>query len=142
MDGSWCPFNSQNTIWWAEVFGLLYLPSYSSFRMTDIWRSFIAQRIAWINGWAVLFGEPTMRQERNVHDLMRDFADEVPGYLNNRRICEALETLALGGGADVISTNMRLCYEKLADMSLVDPKELDLVDAWFEDLSEIRKQYK
>ncbi len=83
-----------------------------------------------------------MRQERNVHDLMRDFADEVPGYLNNSRICEALEALTLGGGADVISANMRLCYEKLVDMSLVDPKELDLVDAWFEDLSEIRKQYK
>jgi len=137
--GVWCPFNSQNTTWWAEAFGLLYLPSYSSFRMTDIWRSFIAQRIAWVNGWAVLFGEPTMRQERNVHDLMRDFADEVPGYLNNSRLCEAIEALTLGGGADVISANMRLCYEKLVDMSLVDSKELDLVDAWNDDLAQIRK---
>ena len=80
-----------------------------------------------------------MRQERNVHDLMRDFADEVPGYLNNSRLCEVLEALALGGGADVISANMRLCYEKLAEMSLIDSKELDLVDAWNEDLSQIRK---
>jgi hypothetical protein len=139
MDGSWCPFNSQNTTWWAEAFGLLYLPSYSSFRMTDIWRSFIAQRIAWVNGWGVSFGEPTMRQERNVHDLMRDFADEVPGYLNNSRLCEALEVLALGGGADVISANLRLCYERLVDMSLVDSKEIDLVDAWNDDLAQIRK---
>jgi len=139
MDGSWCPFNSQNTTWWAEAFGLLYLPSYSSFRMTDIWRSFIAQRITWVNGWAVLFGEPTMRQERNVHNLMRDFADEVPGYLNNSRLCEAIEALALGGGAVMISANLRLCYEKLVDMSLVDLKELDLVDAWNDDLAQIRK---
>ena len=80
-----------------------------------------------------------MRQERNVHDLMRDFEDEVPGYLNNSRLCEAIEGLTPPGGADVISANMRLCYEKLVDMSLVDSKELDLVDAWFEDLAQIRK---
>ncbi len=45
--GAWCPFNSQNTTWWPEAFPLLYLPSYCSFRMTDIWRSFVAQRVAW-----------------------------------------------------------------------------------------------
>ncbi len=45
--GSWCPFNSQNTAWFPEAWPLLYLPSYCSFRMTDIWRSFVAQRIGW-----------------------------------------------------------------------------------------------
>ena len=44
---------------------LLYLPAYCSFRMTDIWRSFVAQRIAWENGWQLLFHGPTMEQERN-----------------------------------------------------------------------------
>lgn len=39
--GVWSPFNSQNTTWFKEAFPLLYLPSYCSFRMTDIWRSFI-----------------------------------------------------------------------------------------------------
>ncbi|MDR1897757.1 MAG: DUF288 domain-containing protein, partial [Prevotellaceae bacterium] len=41
---TWCPFNSQNTTWFKETFPLLYLPSFCSFRMTDIWRSFVAQR--------------------------------------------------------------------------------------------------
>jgi hypothetical protein len=27
-NGSWCPFNSQNTTWWPDAFELLYLPSY------------------------------------------------------------------------------------------------------------------
>ena len=44
--GTWCPFSSQNTTWWPDTFPLLYLPAYCSFRMTDIWRGFIAQRIA------------------------------------------------------------------------------------------------
>ncbi|MEP6955655.1 MAG: STELLO glycosyltransferase family protein, partial [Chthoniobacterales bacterium] len=70
------------------------LPAHCSFRMTDIWRSFVAQRIAWENGWSVLFHEATVRQDRNAHDLMRDFQDEVSGYLHNRAIVEALSHLS------------------------------------------------
>ena len=49
----WFPFNSQNTVWRKEAFQLMYLPSYCSFRLADIWRSFIAQRICWENDWNV-----------------------------------------------------------------------------------------
>jgi hypothetical protein len=138
--GCWCPFNSQNTTWWPQAFELLYLPAYCSFRMTDIWRSFIAQRICWLNGWSVLFGEPTVRQERNEHDLLRDLADEVPGYLNNRQICEALEALSLDAGAERIGDNMRACYEKLVSMSLVGREELGLLDQWLADVGRLQEK--
>ncbi len=137
-DGSWCPFNSQNTTWWPDAYELLYLPSYCSFRMTDIWRSFIAQRIAWLNDWTILFGEPTMTQRRNVHNLLRDFSDEVPGYLNNSEICEALAVLPLKPGLDKIAENLKLCYEKLVGMSLIGADELPLLNAWLEDISQLR----
>jgi hypothetical protein len=130
--GSWCPFNSQNTTWWREAFALLYLPAYCSFRMTDIWRSFVAQRVAWEQGWSVLFHEPTVWQERNEHNLLRDFRDEVPGYLNNAAICEALAGLTLAPGR--IGENVVACYEKLVEMSLVGERELPLLAAWLEDL--------
>ncbi|MCK5473085.1 MAG: DUF288 domain-containing protein [Planctomycetes bacterium] len=136
-DGSWCPFNSQNTTWLPKAFELLYLPSYCSFRMTDIWRSFIAQKIVQINGWAVLFTEPTVRQERNEHELLRDFSDEVPGYLNNGKICEALDGLALEKGDEKIADNLKICYEKLIAMNLVGREELNLLDAWLEDLGAV-----
>ena len=136
--GSWCPFNSQNTAWWPDVFELLYLPSYCSFRMTDIWRSFIAQRIAWLNGWSTLFHEPTMRQERNVHNLLRDFNDEVPGYLHNSQICQALQDLPLEPGIEKIADNLKVCYEKLVSMSLIGAEELQLLDAWLEDILDVR----
>jgi len=135
--GSWCPFNSQNTTWWPDAFKLLYLPSYCSFRMTDIWRSFIAQKIAWINGWAILFHEPTMTQQRNVHNLLRDFNDEIPGYLHNSEICEALESLQLETGVEKIGDNLKVCYEKLVSMSLIDREELKLLDAWLEDIKQL-----
>ncbi len=136
--GSWCPFNSQNTTWWPDAFKLMYLPAYCSFRMTDIWRSFIAQRIAWANGWSVLFGPATMRQERNVHNLMRDFEDEIPGYLNNTIICETLEQLPLQSGTERIGDNLRICYDKLVSMSLVKAEELKLLDAWLGDIEQLK----
>jgi len=132
--GAWCPFNSQNTAWFPDAYPLLYLPSYCSFRMTDIWRSFVAQRIAWTNGWSVLFAEADVYQERNDHSLMKDFADEVPGYLHNRRIAETLEQLNLPHGPAHIGANLVRCYEALAGLGLVDAKELPLVEAWLDDL--------
>ena len=132
--GTWCPFNSQNTTWWADTFPLLYLPAYCSFRMTDIWRSFVAQRIAWENSWSVLFHEPTVWQERNAHNLLRDFRDEVPGYLNNAHIADALGGLTLRAGAAHLGDNLLVCYEKLVGMELVGAEELTLLAAWVEDL--------
>jgi hypothetical protein len=137
--GCWCPFNSQNTTWWPDAFELLYLPSYCSFRMTDIWRSFIAQKIAWLNDWAVLFHEPDMIQQRNEHNLLRDFSDEIPGYLHNNEICEALEALKLEPGVEKIADNLKVCYRKLVGMSLIGAEELQLLDAWLDDLKQIRK---
>jgi len=132
--GSFCPFNSQNTTWQPQAYELMYLPAYCSFRMTDIWRSFVAQRIAQENGWPVLFAGPTMRQERNVHNLMRDFEDEVPGYLNNKKIVDELKSLRLKAGAENIADNLRICYEKLISTSVVAQEELSLIEAWLADI--------
>lgn len=137
--GSWCPFNSQNTAWWRDAFPLLYLPAYCSFRMTDIWRSFIAQRIAWANNWSLLFHEPDMRQERNAHNLMGDFTDEIPGYLHNETICNALGRLQIPSGVEKIGENLQVCYQKLVSMDLIDPRELTLLAAWLEDLDRVGK---
>jgi hypothetical protein len=137
---TWCPFNSQNTAWWSDAFPLLYLPSYCSFRMTDIWRSLVAQRIAGENDWWILFHGPTVRQERNAHDLMQDFADEVPGYLNNRRIARALDTLALPAGRNCLGENLYRCYEALVALGVIDRAELTLIDAWRADLASVERR--
>jgi hypothetical protein len=138
-NNSWSPFNSQNTTWWSEAFPLLYLPAYCSIRMTDIWRGFVAQRIAWTNDWSVVFHEPTVWQERNEHNLLRDFEDEVPGYLNNKKICAALGSLALQPGLANLYDNLRLCYAELVRMKMIGEAELDLLEAWIADIEQITR---
>lgn len=132
--GSWSPFNSQNTTWWKETFPLLYLPAYCSFRMTDIWRSFIAQRIAWENGWSIHFHHATVSQERNQHDLMKDFADEIPGYLNNEKIQKILDAIKIEKGVSNIPDAMRVCYGRLVNEQIFDPRETVLLESWLTDL--------
>jgi hypothetical protein len=133
---TWCPFNSQNTTWFKEAFALLYLPSYCSFRMTDIWRSFIAQRIAWTCGWPILFHQSTVWQERNEHVLLKDFEDEIPGYLNNAKICKLLEELPLKEGSDYIYENLHRCYSMLTEKYFIGRNEMPLVEAWINDMSQ------
>jgi hypothetical protein len=134
--GTWCPFNSQNTAWFPKAYPLLYLPSYCSIRMTDIWRSFVAQRIAWENGWSVLFKGPDVFQRRNDHNLMRDFADEVPGYLHNREIGARLDALKLEAGVENLGENLIRVYAELVRLKLVGEEELPLVKAWVRDVAE------
>ncbi len=134
--GSYCPFNSQNTIIHADAFELLYLPAFVSFRMTDIWRSFVAQRILWEQGKSVSFHAPTVFQERNAHNLMRDFSDEVVGYLRNDEIARTLTEVDLAGLSSAEA--LRKCYQALFGIGIVPQEELALVDQWIEAVAKAR----
>lgn len=133
--GTYTPFNSQSTAWDTEAFPLLYLPSFVSFRMTDIWRSFVAQACLHAAGWGVRYLGPRVRQVRNEHDLNRDFADEIPGYLRNAEIVDRLAGLSLSSKPSDIAANLRVCYEELVSMSVCEPRELPVLDAWLTDIA-------
>jgi STELLO glycosyltransferases len=136
--GSYSPFNSQNTIWWEEAFPLLYLPGHVPFRMTDIWRSYVAQTCLYRAGHYLAFREATVFQDRNAHDLLRDFRDEVPGYLNNQRIMKILEALDLSRAPQDMVENLRLCYRALVRSGIMVEAELPLVDAWLREVQAVR----
>jgi hypothetical protein len=135
--GTWCPFNSQSTWWFPPAYPLLYLPSFVSFRMTDIWRSFIAQRCLWALGHGVVFHGAEVFQDRNAHNLLRDFEQEVPGYLGNDRFREVLESLELKAGPGETGHNLHRCYEALVSAALVPAKELPLLECWLADLGSL-----
>jgi len=132
---TWCPFNSQATWWFPDAYPLMYLPVHCSFRMTDIWRCFIAQRCLWELGQGVTFHSPSeVYQERNEHDLMKDFKDEVPGYLLNEKIVEILGGLTLGKG---VTSNLLKCYETLIKNNIFPEAEYNSVIGWINDIQKI-----
>jgi hypothetical protein len=137
---TWCPFNSQNTTWFREAFPLLYLPSTCSFRMTDIWRSLVAQRIMWVHEWQVTFHSATVYQDRNPHDLRRDFAAESSGYLGNDEIRRTLAAISDDDLGRDLNEALRICYAALSDKGFFDSSELLLLDAWIADMGEALAQ--
>jgi hypothetical protein len=134
--GAWCPFNSQNTTFFAEAFPLLYLPATCSFRMTDIWRSFVALRILEESNRAVLFHGPSVWQERNVHDLHRDFAGEVSGYLHNNEIRTQLRNIRFPEDCSV-RIMLESCYQCMIRHGWLAPNEEQLLRLWLDDLNDL-----
>lgn len=104
--GTWSPINSQNTCFRAEFLPTYYLSSHVG-RYDDIFAGYVLQRIAMELDFAVSFGEPVVRQERNEHDLLSDlnlentgmkvidyFLEEIRGYsLKGNSIQELLSSL-------------------------------------------------
>lgn len=129
------PFNSSATWWKKEAFPLLYLPCTCSFRMTDIWRGFVALRCLHEEGKGIVYSSPQVYQDRNVHNLHKDFLDELDGYSHNSTIIEDLNRIKLNKG-DLIG-NLRLCYESLVKSNYIKKEELRPVDAWVSDCTSL-----
>lgn len=132
--GVYCPFNSQNTLWSREMMPYAYLPSTVSFRFTDILRGYIAQRCLWEHDMHLGFTEATVYQERNEHDLMKDFESEIPCYLHIDQLVGVLNNLSLSRD---FSRNLVMIYNELEKLDLVTDDELKTLKAWNRDIEKL-----
>ncbi len=65
---------------------------------------------------------------------MKDFEDEVSGYVNNAQIVATLSKLPLKDGVEHIFENLIQCYQALVDLTVIGKEEMPLVRAWVNDL--------
>jgi len=130
-----CPSNSQNTFWQKKAFPALYLPSTVSFRFTDILRGYIAQFILWKLDMVLGFTSATNLQDRNVHNLMKDFEEELECYLNIKQIIKAIESTKIKERTFLLKD----IYKNLVNAHFVEKKELMLIESWERDLERIKR---
>jgi hypothetical protein len=130
--GTWCPFNSQNTLFVRELFPLLYLPAFVTFRFTDILRGLIAQPIMWAAGYHLGFTSATVVQERNPHDYLKDFEMEIPCYLLAQKVADIVTSAVRD--SDSVADNLFHAYEALLSHDVVKQEEMAVLSAWLEDL--------
>lgn len=123
-----CPFNSQNTFFRKELFPLLYLPAFVTFRFTDILRGFVAQPLLWNQGYRLGFGQATVMQKRNPHDYLKDFESEIPCYLYAERIIEVVS--ASINNKDDLLINLLNAYKGLRKENIVTQQEINLLNIW------------
>jgi len=138
LNSASCPTNSQATIWSSWLIPLLYLPSTTTFRMTDIWRGLIIQpAIKKLNGVTV-FGKLGFEQERNMHDNYMDFSLEAEGHLQIPLLNSTCKKFWENYRGDRNADNLLECliglYRILSEKNLVESSELALLDSWAEAL--------
>ena len=131
---AYSPFNSQATSWHNSIFPLMYLPITCSFRMTDIWRSFIVQRILRDTELNLVFVGAEVFQDRNPHNLLKDFEDEIEGYLGNEKLRQILEDTELLGGPMNYRADLMSVYKNLIDGGLLKNSELESLGNWLDDV--------
>ena len=130
--GTISPFNTQNTIIRKELFPLMYLPTFVTFRFTDILRGLVAQPIMWLYDYQLGFINATVIQKRNPHDYMKDFISEIPMYQHCERVIELVLTSI--SKFDSIESNLYNSYKSLLNENIVCEKEMITLEAWLKDI--------
>ena len=129
----YCPFNSQNTFWYEPAFPFLYLPCFVSFRFTDILRSYVTQKLLWNFDLHLGFHEPTVYQDRNQHDLRKDFRDEITMYTQTENLVSTLDALDISGLSKLGA--LKKIYVELEKVGITKREETECVNSWISDLS-------
>lgn len=114
-EGTFCPLNSQATLWLPEAFPLLFLPLGVSDRVADILRGYVALACLWRTNRSVAYTSPILRQERNPHRLLDDFRQELPLYLDSDRLVRVL----LNPEGSTPAECYRSCISRLEGMGIV-----------------------
>lgn len=127
------PFNSQNTIFTKELFPLLYLPAFVTFRYTDILRGLIAQPIMWTKNYKLGFDNATVIQKRNPHNYLKDFESEIPCFLYPEKVVSLASSVVKE--SDSIEKNMLTIYTELQKEHIVDESEIILLKHWLKNFS-------
>lgn len=133
--GTISPFNTQNTIIRKELFPLMYLPTYVTFRFTDILRGLVAQPIMWLYDYQLGFINATVVQKRNPHDYMKDFLSEIPMYQHCEKVIDLVSNSI--SKTESIETNLYYAYNSLLKENIVSEKEMITLEAWLKDIEKL-----
>ncbi len=134
---TYAPFNSQVTTWNVKLLPLMYLPQTCTFRMTDIWRSYIATHLLHLSGYEIIFLGSLAFQDRNAHNLLKDFSDEIPGYEGNARFIIEMQKIPLMGGVENFGKDLISIYQHLHGVGYFALNELESLRAWIIDCESI-----
>ena len=130
---NYCPFNSQNTFIHKKAFFTLYLPSTVTMRVSDIWRSYYAQKLMKLCGLYLAFSGPNAFQDRNNHNYMHDYIQEQDLYYKSMDLVNFIHAWQSPKNSNTLQ-NMHDLISDLVKKEFLGPDEISMCDAWLEDL--------
>ena len=129
--GSYSPFNGQATMWFPDAFVFMYLPTTVHGRVSDIWRSYIAEHFFGQLGLHVVFTKPYVDQFRNPHEYLSDFQSELDLYLKAPGLLDFLQSDSdQSYDAKTVIERAITLYIELYERSILEEDDIILFSLW------------
>lgn len=134
-DNVFAPYNAQATLHEYNAFWAMLLPVSVHGRVSDIWRSYVAQALMWKYGLRVAFMKPWVNQERTAHNYLRDFDSEQPLYLRASVLVEFLRTWTPSREDLSLPAEHEELMVTLFEHGVVEENDVLLTQTWSQDLT-------
>ncbi|XP_021340121.1 uncharacterized protein LOC110441333 [Mizuhopecten yessoensis] len=131
---TYTPFNAQATLWLAPAFTYMALPISVNGRVSDIWRSYIAQYYLHRKNVCLAFSSPSVIQERNAHNILRDFNAELDLYQKSKQLVDFLVYERFNDKLDFVEM-----YKTLYSRQYLEHLDIQFAEAWTKTLENITK---
>lgn len=141
--GRVAPFNAQATLWFAPSFWSLLLPITVHGRVSDIWRSYIAQRMMHQVGQKLAFTAPIVTQIRNVHSYIADLQAEIPLYTKAHELVKWIYEWKppTEGQNHSLITAMENLYINLYEIGIIEIDDVLIIQDWLSDLCTLKYDF-
>jgi hypothetical protein len=133
------PYNAQATTHLYSTFWGLYLPISVPGRVTDIWRSYITQRIMKDLKLYVVFTPPIVVHERSAHDYLSDFVAEGALYDKASKLLDFLA--AWSSDAGTLPERIFDLWIELYERDYIELHDVNAVLEWLKTLQEIGYEF-
>lgn len=129
------PYNSRATLHFQQSLWALFLPSSVDSNLSDIWRSYIGQRLFWEAGLRVgIIGRPLVVQDRNIHISMNKTTVKKM-YTKIKDLISMLRSWR--GTAKTLAERVNELWFSLGENKLASRKDVKLMQLWMESLSSV-----
>lgn len=128
------PVNTQNTMFNKEIAPAMCLPINVG-RLDDIWMFYIGQRIMRELDKSVLFTGPTVYQERNEHDFVKDLEQEMIGNKYTLDFLKWLDKTQVSG-ITVLEMYSSI-VEQLDQLHFYPVSSIEFQKAWINDMKKL-----
>ncbi|CAF3586610.1 unnamed protein product [Rotaria sp. Silwood1] len=133
--GVFVPYNAQASMHYRKSFWGLLLPITVHGRVSDIWRSYVTQRLLWEICGRIAFVSPWVTQFRNPHNYIQDFQAETDLYLKTGALIRVL--LEWNGRSATLPGLIEELWIELYERDYVDKEDISLLQMWLDTLIHI-----
>ena len=130
------PYNAQATLHFESAFWALLLPITVHGRVSDIWRSYLAQRLFWDCDLQVGFtARPLVVHERTEHSDLGDLDAERDLYMKSEHLVKFLGSWKATG--TTLAERIEELWIALYERQYIELKDVELVQHWLQSLFQV-----